>query len=201
MRWSCPAWSDRPASRLRLPRLPHREGAPATNFLYGIGAYSPSDMWTVGYSRNPGQIGISLAIRYDGNTWQIVNTPNPTGSISNVLYSVADHGPTNAIAVGTYQDGATFEERALAMNVPQIGTTTQLLAVAGVSRTAVAAVGVTATGAFAERLSLYWNGRRYIDVPAGDYSNLRRVARDPAGFWWSVGHDLGQSVIQRIGSP
>lgn len=295
--------------------LPNREGAPATNFLYGIGAFSPADMWTVGYSRNPGQVGVTLAIRYDGSTWQIVNSPNPAGSVGSYLYAVAHLGPANAIAVGGYQDGPTFEERPLAMRwdgtawtlltvpavpgcttrttlydvaavgsatymagtcrdttgadagfvlsrsaggawrvqvapgdgvlptpsdlrsitfvpgsgvwavgtsnnfaqqtsagisiryaggawapvkVPQVGTSTQLLAVAGIARNAVWSVGVTATGAFAERLSLYWNGRKYVNVPAGDYSNLRGVAYDPAGFWWSVGHDLGDSVIQKI---
>ena len=79
-----------------------------------------------------------------------------------------------------------------------MGASTQLLAVVGISRNAVFSVGITAVSAFAERLSLYWTGRRYVDVPAGDYSNLRGVAYDPAGYWWSVGHDLGDSVIQRI---
>lgn len=297
--------------------LPNREGAPATNFLYGIGAFSPDDMWTVGYSRNPGQISVTLAIRYDRGTWRIVDTPNPAGSVSNVLYSVAHLGPDNAIAVGSYQDGPSFEERPMAMHwdgtawsllsvpavpgcttqatlydvaavgsatvmagtcldtagadagfilsrtaggawrvqvspldgvlptastlqslafvpgsgiwavgtsndfslgttrgitirssggawaqvpMPEVGTYIQPLAVAGIARNAVWAVGVTATSAFAERLSLYWNGRRYVDVPAGDYSNLKGVAYDPAGYWWSVGHDLGDSVIQRIAS-
>lgn len=77
----------------------------------------------------------------------------------------------------------------------------ELLAVSGISRNDIWVVGVTATGAFAERQSLYWNGRRSIDVPAGDYSNPTGVAYDPAGFWWSVGHDHGQSVIQRIAVP
>lgn len=84
----------------------HDVVAPATNFLYGIGAYSPTDMWTVSYSRNPGQSSVTLAIRYDGSTWQIVNTPNPAGSSSNNLYPVADLAPGNAIAVGTFQDSA-----------------------------------------------------------------------------------------------
>lgn len=298
--------------------LPNREGAPATNFLYGIGAYSPTDMWTVGYSRNPGQLGVTLASHYDGVTWQLVETPNPAGSNGSILYAVAVQGEKSAIAVGSYEDSDGNVTRPLAMRwdgtawtllsvpavpgcttratlydvaavssatfmagtcrdttgadagfvlsrsaaggwqvqvapgdgvlptpstlqslsfvpgsgvwavgtsnnfalqtaagisiryaggawtqvpVPQVGTSTQLLAVAGNARNAVWSVGITATGAFAERLSLYWNGRRYIDVPAGDYSNLRGVAYDPAGYWWSVGHDLGDSLIQRIAAP
>ncbi len=62
------------------------------------------------------------------------------------------------------------------------------------------AVGVTSTGAFGRRLSLFWNGTRYVNVPAGDHSVLFGVAHDPAGYWYAVGHDLGQSVIQRIGA-
>ena len=298
--------------------LPNREGAPATNFLYGIGAHSPTDMWTVGYSRDPGQAGITMAIRYDGSNWTIVDTPNPAGSNGSYLYSVAHLGPAEAIAVGGYEDSAGNVPRPLAMRwdgaawsllavpaapgcmtratlydvaavgsstfmagtcrdvggadagfvlsrsdvgrwkiqvapgdgvlptpstlqslsfvpgsgvwavgtsnnfalqtaagisirlaagtwspvpVPQVGTSTQLLAVAGIARNAVWSVGITATGAFAERLSLYWNGRRYVNVAAGDYSNLKGVAYDPAGFWWSVGHDLGDSVIQKIPVP
>lgn len=95
--------------------LPSREGAPATNFLYGIDAVSPTDMWTVGYSRDPGRPGIGLAIRYDGTSWRIVDTPNPSGSTSTSLQAVAAISATSAVAVGTYQDGATFEERPLAM--------------------------------------------------------------------------------------
>jgi len=294
--------------------LPNREGAPATNFLYGIDAAGPADLWTVGYSRDPGQPGITLAQRYDGATWRIVDTPNPAGSFSSVLYSVAHLGPTSAFAVGSYEDPNGNVTRPLAMQwngalwslvdvpavtgcpaattlndvdaigttlymvgscrtasgqdsgfvlsksgarwqtrvapgdpvlpvpstlqsvtyvpggglwavgtsnnfalqsaagitirntgsgwtslpVPQVGSSTQLLGIAGISGNAVFSVGVTATSAFAERLSLYWTGRRYVDVPAGDYSNLRGVAYDPAGYWWSVGHDLGDSVIQRI---
>lgn len=107
--------------------LPSREGAPATNFLNGIDAVSPSDMWTVGYSRDPGQPGIGLAIRYDGATWRIVDTPNPTGSSSTSLQAVAAISATSAVAVGTYQDSATFEERPLAMRWN--GTSWSLLAV------------------------------------------------------------------------
>ncbi len=84
--------------------LPSREGAPATNFLYGIDAVSPSEMWTVGYSRNPREAGISLAIRYDGTTWRIVDTPNPVGSNSTSLQAVAAISATSAVAVGAYQD-------------------------------------------------------------------------------------------------
>ena len=294
--------------------LPSREGAPATNFLYGIDEVSPTDMWTVGYSRDPAEPGITLAIRYDGSTWRIVDTPNPAGSFSSVLYSVAHLSATSAFAVGSYEDpngnvthplamqwngsswslvdvpavagcaaattlndidavgttlvmvgscrtasgqdsgfvlsksGALWQTQVApgdpvlpvpstlqsvtyvpgggvwavgtsnnfalqtaagitigntgsgwtSLPVPQVGASTQLLAVAGISRNAVFSVGITAVSAFAERLSLYWTGRRYVDVPAGDYSNLRGVAYDPAGYWWSVGHDLGDSVIQRI---
>lgn len=294
--------------------LPNREGGPATNFLYGIDAASPTDMWTVGYSRDPGQLGISLAIRYDGTSWRIVNTPNPANSNGSTLNAVAHLGANSAFAVGSYEDSNGNVTRPLAMAwngsvwtllpvpevsgctgpatlndvdaagaslvmvgtcrtasgqdsgfvmskigarwqvqvapgdpilpvpstlqsissvpggglwavgtsfnnaqqtaagislrrqgstwapvaVPQVGTSTQLLAVAGSSRNAIWSVGVTATSAFAERLSLYWTGRRYVDVPAGDYSNLRGVAYDPYGYWWSVGHNLGDSVMQRI---
>lgn len=85
--------------------------------------------------------------------------------------------------------------------VPQVGTSMQSLGVAGIAGNAIVAVGTTATSAFAERLSLYWTGRRYVNVPAGDYSKLHGVAYDPAGFWWSVGHDLGVSVLQRVAVP
>lgn len=295
--------------------LPNREGAPATNFLYGIGAYSPTDMWTVGSSTDPGQPTITLAIRYNGSTWQIVNSPSPAGSYGSYLYSVADLGPSNAIAVGGYNDLASSEERPMAMRwdgvswnlltlpavpgctsrgtlydvaaagtatfmagtcrdsagadagfvlsranngawrvqvrpgdgvlpspsslqsislvpgsgvwavgtsqnfaaqtasglsirfdgrswtsltVPQVTPTTQLLAVAGIAGNAAWSVGVKAVSAFAEPLGLYWTGSRYVNVASGDYSKLHGVAYDPAGFWWSVGHDLGVSLLQRI---
>lgn len=289
--------------------LPSREGAPATNFLYGIDAVSPTELWTVGYSRNPFQPGVGLTIHYTNGGWQIVNSPNPAGASSTSLSAVAAISATNAVAVGTYQDSATFEERPLAMRwngaswqlltvpqvpgcttkgglsdvaklgsmvvitgtcrqtggadggfvlsyksgawtvqvapgdgllpptsslasvavipgagiwvvgsdfsnsvglaiafrggvwrslpVPQAGAYTQLNGVAGISRTDIWAVGATSQGVGPQRLSLHWTGRSWGAVPAGEATSLAGVAYDPAGFWWSVGHNNSVSVLQR----
>ncbi|MDQ3456095.1 MAG: hypothetical protein M3513_11690 [Actinomycetota bacterium] len=95
--------------------LPSREGAPATNILYGIGAVSANELWTVGYSRDPREPGIGLTIHYTNGTWRIVDSPNPPGAFSSSLKAVSANSSTNALAVGSYQDGSTLEERPLAL--------------------------------------------------------------------------------------
>jgi len=107
--------------------LPSREGAPATNILYGIDALSPEELWTVGYSRDPREPGIGLTIHYTNGTWRIVDSPNPPGAFSSILTAVSANSSTNALAVGSYQDGGTLEERPLAIGWD--GATWRLIAV------------------------------------------------------------------------
>jgi hypothetical protein len=78
-----------------------REGPPATNFLEGIDATSPTDVWTVGWSRPSGGQSQTLIEHYDGSNWSIVTTPNP--GAANSLQAVAAHSPTDVWAVGSTQ--------------------------------------------------------------------------------------------------
>lgn len=95
--------------------LPTREAAPALDYLYGISAASPSEIWTVGVSAPTGDPVLTLAIRYDGTTWRIVDTPNPSNSYYHYLSAVAAISPTAAVAVGSFYDTAAFEPRPLVM--------------------------------------------------------------------------------------
>jgi len=110
---------------------------------------------------------------------------------SNTTLSVPD-----AAGITIRFDGRTWRP----LEVPQAGArSTNLNAVAGIAPNAVWSVGDAIDRSAFERLTLYWNGRRYVRVEAGDERNsnssLMGVAHDPAGFWWSVGYDSGDSVI------
>jgi hypothetical protein len=283
---------------------PDREGAPATNFLYGVGGSSPSDVWAVGYSRNPGQPSVTLVEHWNGSSWSIVPSPSPSPSGSYLL-DVSAASATDAWAVGEQSDPGTLTERPVVLHwdggswsavpfaavdgctdrarltavdatarpvlvagtcrtaggqeqgfvarrtpagwaleagagtipaasridgldragtevwavgsgpagaltvrraagswavvpTPKVGDADQLLAVDGRGARNVWAVGLTSHGtAFAERLTMHWNGTAWRPVPAGDYSRLEGVAFDGTGDVWAVGSDVGKSLILR----
>lgn len=153
-----------------------------------------------------GEAGFVLSRSADG--WQVLLAPGdgtlpPLSDLRSVHYvggsgfwvvGSSDPNRMTARGLSLRYDG----RRWISQSVPLVGETTSLIGVDATAGNSVLAVGVTATGAFGQRLSLFWNGTRYVNVPAGDYSALYGVAYDPAGYWYAVGHDLGQSVIQRI---
>jgi photosystem II stability/assembly factor-like uncharacterized protein len=70
------------------------------NFLTGVAALSPSDIWAVGYTQNSGVTASSTLIEHwNGISWQVVASPNVR--TFNYLKSVTATSATNAWAVGS----------------------------------------------------------------------------------------------------
>lgn len=76
------------------------------NYLYGISAYSPTNVWAVGYycllAQGCGATPAwsTLILHWNGSTWKQIASPNPGDR--NFLQAVSVQSPKNVWAVGTY---------------------------------------------------------------------------------------------------
>jgi hypothetical protein len=52
---------------------------------------------------------VTLAEHWDGATWAIEPTPNPTGAVGSYLTGVSCTASTTCTAVGQYQNGSNVE--------------------------------------------------------------------------------------------
>lgn len=76
--------------------------------LMGVSVYSSSDAWAVGYSMNYSYQRHPVTLHYNGTSWSYQTTPDPSGSVINVLlYAVKMIATDNVWAVGTYSYSTT----------------------------------------------------------------------------------------------
>jgi hypothetical protein len=76
---------------------------PSTNasILFAVTATSTSDVWAVGYGFNSaGTLQNTLTEHWNGTSWSIVPSPNPSGATSSTLYGVTSLAASNVWAVG-----------------------------------------------------------------------------------------------------
>jgi S-layer homology domain len=71
-----------------------------TNGLHGVVAFAHNDVWAVGDYFNPSPHNRTLTEHWDGNSWQLVPSPNLGPNIDNILHAVAGVSPSNIWAVG-----------------------------------------------------------------------------------------------------
>ena len=70
--------------------------------LFGVSCPSPTSCFAVGSAKNlDGSLTRTLVEHWNGKTWTIQTSPNPTGSYSAFLYAVSCPTPTSCFAVGT----------------------------------------------------------------------------------------------------
>jgi hypothetical protein len=87
----------------RIMRTPN----PGTrdNYVEGIVARSPDDVWAGGYFVNLGKHVLeatSLTMHWDGKTWSVVRSPNPSPSLD-VLWSMGQDEAGGVWALGQYR--------------------------------------------------------------------------------------------------
>jgi hypothetical protein len=179
------------------------------NYLYGVAAAGPNDVWTVGYyydtSRN---VRSTLVLRWNGTSWGVVPSPNQ-GTNDNWLYAVAA-GPNDVWAVGYYFDTSLFAPRTLVMRwngtnwsvvpSPNVGNRDNWLygvAVAGPND--VWAVGYYLDPSLnARTLVMRWNGTSWSVVPSPNVGNddnyLRGVSVAGPNDVWAVGYYMDTSL-------
>jgi hypothetical protein len=172
------------------------------NMLLGVDAVSSTDVWAVGHSAPSRSSPYdTLAERWDGSQWEVVQSPNP-GMNSNALTGVDALGPNVAWAVGYYREGElqkTLLQRwdGDSWNVvpsPNPGTFNNAL----LSVTAIAPDNIWAVGWKSSRTSgpqslvLHYDGVGWNEIPAptvgtGDnvLTSVSAVAGDDV---WAAGY-------------
>jgi hypothetical protein len=76
--------------------------ATTEDWLSGVAAFSPSDLWSAGTQyKRPGLTGSGgLIEQYNGTAWQVVSSPDPTGCVYCSLTGVSGSSASDVWAVG-----------------------------------------------------------------------------------------------------
>jgi hypothetical protein len=194
------------------PANPSSEG----DGLTGVSVLTPCDVWAVGYQQ-VGSISQTLTEHWNGLAWTPAPSANPGGSSNDTGFAaVAVKSPTDAWAVGNYQNGSadqTLIELLSNGNWEQVtspdpGGSTHTNVLSGVaisSATNAWAVGQYSTGTALRTLIERWNGVTWAQAPspngsAGD-NNLLDVTAISGKNAWAVGdyttsHGLFQTLVE-----
>ena len=154
-------WSLTPSPNPRVP----------TGQLFWVSCPAPNSCMAVGtYVKTSGE-GVNLAEQWNGTTWRILPTPNPSGIALSGLFGVACTARSACTAVGA-STTTTGAVRAVAERwngtswriqpTPSLAGGSALNSVSCASRSACTAVGGTANG---KALAEQWNGTRWVIQP------------------------------------
>ncbi|HZM80143.1 MAG TPA: hypothetical protein VFC19_30785 [Candidatus Limnocylindrales bacterium] len=167
-RWNGTAWTVQPT--------PNPSGATAS-FLNAVSCSSVSACTAVGYYLTSTGATVTLAQRWDGTTWTLQPTPNPSGATASYLLGVSCTAASACTATGfsTTSTGATvtlaqrWDGTSWAVQPtpnPSGATASQLYGVSCASASACTAVGnyVTSTGATVT-LAQRWDGTTWTVQP------------------------------------
>lgn len=174
-----------------------------SNFLNGIASIAPDDIWAVGYYTATDGISRTLTLRWNGQQWGAVLSPN-AGMGSNFLKSVSGTGPNDVWAVG-YYIAADGIQRTLTLHwggqgwdiVPSPNTDAALHfleSVKAISPNDAWAVGYRGhpyPGTHYSTLTIHWNGMGWNIVPSPDpdsnYNFLEGITATAGNDVWAVG--------------
>jgi hypothetical protein len=171
--------------------------------LHAVAASGANAVWAVG-EYDDGSLTRTLIERWDGASWKIVASPNGGSLKNNRLNGVAALSPTNAWAVGDYDDGSGGQLplilrwdgaswQSVTVPEPQGGTNIKLNGIAAASANDIWAVGYYTNASFEQStLTMHWNGAAWSIVaspnPLTGFNQLRAVAVLPSGQAWAVGY-------------
>jgi hypothetical protein len=202
-------WDGARWSQVQSPNI-----SGSANQLFGITAISANDIWAVGSAG-----GAPLAMRWNGNAWNIVSLKVGSGLSAEKLTAVSGVSGNDVWAVGDgkglftnqtfatmrHWDGARWTEKtcraASSSNPPDGyeggGPDAYFTGVAAAAGNDVWAVGVHGSGP----MILHWDGQAWTSVthPRAfpNAAFLRAVATGSGGNAWSVG---GEIVVDPSGS-
>jgi len=182
------------------------------NALVGVTCVSSSDCWTVGRQRT-GSTWQTLIDHWDGNSWNVVASPNTSTSDNNFLYGVACTSASQCWAVGfhgvmTFGVGQPLIEQWDGINwtiysSPLANPVAQDGLLSSVTCNSVSdcwAVGYQLSGNFNQTLIYHWNGSIWAaltsaNTSAAESNVLNGVTCLSASDCWAVGnHDVGTPV-------
>ncbi|HET9722720.1 MAG TPA: hypothetical protein VFR44_02620 [Actinomycetota bacterium] len=179
------------------------------SLLLGVAAVGPEDAWAVGGAGDPVDPTATLTIRWNGQEWDVVPSPNP-GSTANRFEAVAALSADAAWAVGRASDGAVDHPIAARwdggdwtlLSLPPEMTEGALMGVAAIQTDDVWAVGYQGdVEAGTERaVALRWDGREWRSAPVlpalrGGRTALLAVAATSRTDAWAVGYRRNEPVI------
>lgn len=146
-------------------------GAPRHNFLEGVLALSPTDVWAAGYAERRNHPR-TLTLHWDGDAWKVVPSPDP-GDDFNVLWATGTDRVGRVWAIGHYGDRRspfmalylrwTGEAWEVVPGPPGEALHQTPTAISGTSGSEVWAVGSGPTSSF---LVAEWDGEVWSSVDA-----------------------------------
>jgi hypothetical protein len=186
---------------------PNITGTTTDNELLGVAAISNNDVWAVGWSQDPGgpqYVKRTLTQHFDGNSWNIVPSPNPSNDVVTQLYSVSAASANDVWAVGSSHNG-NLPSRTLIEHwdgtrwsiVPSPSPDTQfnelrgVVALSAINAWAVGYRGGTTTETPIEPFILHWDGANWSQVASpnikGRANQLFGITALSANDIWAVG--------------
>jgi hypothetical protein len=171
--------------------------------LAAVSCASSTTCMAVGSYTNSANVSVTLAESWDGTSWTIRSTPNPTGGTGTELSGVSCTSSTACTAVGSFTDStgktSTLAERwngtqwAIQTSPnPSGAAQAELNAVSCASSTACIAVGTGSSGSLAE----HWDGVHWTIQPShGD--SLNGVSCTSATACTAVGVNANNTLAER----
>jgi hypothetical protein len=77
--------------------------------LLGLSCHSTSACTAVGNYKKRSRVNLTLAESWNGTSWAIRSTPNPTGATGSTMGAVSCHSTGNCSAVGGYDNSSNVE--------------------------------------------------------------------------------------------
>jgi hypothetical protein len=147
--------------------------APGTqSTLVGVAALSATDAWAVG-GYVDGGVSQTLAEHWDGTSWSLIPSPNPSSTFSS-LKSVSMLSGANVWAVGTYRDDRSGDFRPLVEHWD--GATWTVVATPNLHSGASELSGITKAGTH-----VWAVGDQYSSTTASPRTLVERLT--PKGTW------------------
>ncbi|MGA2210704.1 MAG: hypothetical protein ABSH30_13810 [Acidimicrobiales bacterium] len=100
--WNGKSWT--------VQATPNPAGAQESATLSGVSCTAANACTAVGEYTNGSGVTVTLAESWDGTSWSIQATPNPSGAEGSSLSGVSCTGASSCTAVGDYSDGSGGEE-------------------------------------------------------------------------------------------
>jgi hypothetical protein len=193
-------------------------GTNTSNTLASVDTLSRTDTWAVGSywtvtAPGVGTVRKTLIERWNGTSWSVVSSPNPS-TFSNSLLDVAAIGPNDVWAVGwklspqglrsliLHYDGTAWTAKSA---VPTVGTGDNVLTgISAVSANDIWATGYYDDGAQQKTLTLHYDGSSWSSVPSASGGDGVSILRDISAFSpsdaWAVGLEYRASVKHYVAS-
>ena len=181
----------------------------STNFLNGVAAISPNNVWAVGSYGN-GSGGFTLVEHWDGTKWKVVASPNVNASPSEELLGVAAISSNNIWAVGDYYTASHIQQSLIehwdgkswsVVSSPNVASVFAILtAISAISATDIWAVGNSSSLQGYQPLIEHWNGKSWsiVSSPSLQEDQLTGVVSIASNNVWAVGYGAGTYGIQTL---